>query len=173
MPWVGSLAGVIYEVIVVRQLSNRVDIEMVPLIQARRRWKTVYIGFDNEEEEKHRREALSHPRRLLIEGHTKEFYSELNEITPNRLYYPEKWNQIGLDAFILFDGRLYIFQVTVGERHKSTNGLVDFFRGVDGAPPTTSWDFVFLIPGDRVLTCPGVSDEIHLYSAKVSVGEGK
>ena len=43
--------------------------------------------------------------------------SELNQIKLNVFYVPKSLNQVALDSFIILNGYLYIFQITIASSH--------------------------------------------------------
>jgi len=77
----------------------------------------------------------------------------LQSIEPNVFYVPEMTNQKALDLFVLLNGLLYIFQITVGTRHDINHGLVDVADKYS-FPPRDQWRFVFIIPPNMTLTVP-------------------
>jgi hypothetical protein len=101
--------------------------------------------------------------------------SELNKIEHNEFYVPKSSNQVALDSFIILNGYLYIFQITIASSHSIKPGMVPFFSKLISLPPKTMWLFVFVIPPGSKITCPqphdsGLSEllkEMKLFSAEL------
>ena len=87
-------------------------------------------------------------------NHTLEYTDNgLLSIEPNVFYVPEATNQQAFDSFILVDGLLYIFRITVGLKHDINHGLLDAADKYS-FPPRDRWRFVFIIPPNMTLTVP-------------------
>lgn len=77
----------------------------------------------------------------------------LESLEPNVFYVPHGTNQSAVDPFILVDGFLYIFQMTIQPIHAINHGLVDSANSYD-FPPRSKWRFVFITPPNLVLVVP-------------------
>jgi hypothetical protein len=93
---------------------------------------------------------------------------------PGVYYIPTKQNQVGLDAFIVYQGILYVFQFTCGHGHGIKDGMLHFLAKCAGLPSREHWRFVFVIPdAGEVLTCPVPHleelQELRLHSSIVTV----
>ena len=98
----------------------------------------------------------------------------LQSIEPNVFYVPKMTNQKAFDSFILLDGFLYIFQITVEMHHDINHGLIDVGEKYShGFPPRDKWRFVFIIPPNMTLTVPRpwklALRDLSPYSAVVDV----
>jgi hypothetical protein len=84
--------------------------------------------------------------------------SELNKIEHDEFYVPKSSNQVALDSFIISNGYLYIFQITIASNHSIRPGMVPFFSNLISLPQKTKWRFVFVIPSGSEITCPQPRD---------------
>ena len=136
-------------------------------------WHSSHLRIADPTLEGFRREAIQQRTKILIDPSQVLEYDEggLESITSNVYYVPELTNTVALNSFILQDGRLYIFQSTVGHKHGIKEGLLKFQPQCTNLPPIDLWRFVFIIPPNLILKCPypllKELQKLHLYSAVV------
>ncbi|KAH9059459.1 hypothetical protein EDB83DRAFT_2675610 [Lactarius deliciosus] len=120
------IAGVLYESLVQDMLEEKIALKLVPMVK-------------RELSESGRR--LKFPRWLSDHGDRRESVAYM-------VYYAlEAQNQVAFDSFIMAEGKLYIFQFTIGSDHSMKEGIVRFFsKKVPGVPPRADWHFVFVAP---------------------------
>jgi hypothetical protein len=159
-----------------RGLGGAADTHRAPRPQCH----SSHRALHDEELETMRRAALCRKVYLDIRPlETREFTDDdltRMGIVPDVYYIPNRQNQVGLDAFIVHRGILYILQFTVGHGHGIKDGLLAFLAKCQGLPSRANWRFIFVVPGDvDVLTCPVPHLEelqnLSLYSSVVAVEE--
>jgi hypothetical protein len=157
-------AGIFFEALGQRQLQDRIILELVPMVKldnGRRKrlpqWHSSHVLLNNLVLENSRQQALSQSRKIDTKpSGTKAFTDNgPSSIVPNVFYIPEASNHEALNAFILFDGDLFIFkfQFTIGAKHGIKPGLLSFFKPYLNLPLISHWRFVFIIPHNLTLTC--------------------
>ena len=180
-----KVAGIFYEAIVQSYLQDGRILKLVPMVtleetkrkrsedESQHQWYSSHIIIHNPALEARRLKVLNsfdvniHPNRILE-------YSDngLQSIEPNVFYVPEMTNQKAFDSFVLLDGLLYIFQITVGVHHDINRGLIDV-ADKSSFPPRDQWRFTFIIPPNMTLTVPRpwrlALRDLSPYSAMVDV----
>ncbi len=181
-----KVAGIFYEAIVQSYLQDGRILKLVPMVtldiekkrkrsedESQHQWYSSHIVIHNSALEARRLKVSNgievdiHPNRILE-------YTDngLQSIEPNVFYVPEMTNQKAFDSFVLLDGLLYIFQITVGMHHDINHGLIDVADKYS-FPPRDQWRFVFVIPPNMTLTVPRpwrlALRELCPYSAVVDV----
>jgi hypothetical protein len=181
VPQTKIMSGLLFEAIGQVVLPEGLGItllEMVwlnrkPTAKSRPRWYSSHTPLSNKSLEAKRRQAQS--QTIQIPPTTiQEFTSDdILSLTERVFYVPVSDNEEALDAFLLLDGVLYIFQFTVGKGHSIKPGFVKFFRKCKHVPPVEEWKFVFLIPPRLTLICPDPNfpslRNLNPYSAQLDV----
>jgi len=186
-----KVAGVFYEAIVQSYFQNGRILELVPMVtlpvkETKRKrsedksedgpqpqWYSSHIFIHNPALEL-RRQRVSNSFEVNIRPiHILEYTDKgLQSIEPNVFYVPEMTNQKAFDSFILLDGLLYIFQITIGMRHDINRGLIDFADKFS-FPRRDKWRFVFIIRPNLTLIVPRPRKltlrDLSPYSAVVDV----
>lgn len=118
-------------------------------------WHSSHIHLQNKLLETSRQQALGRQISVYIQLiKTIEYTADgLESLEPNVFYVPHGTNQSAVDPFILVDGFLYIFQMTIQPIHAINHGLVDSANSYD-FPPRSKWRFVFITPPNLVLVVP-------------------
>jgi len=180
-----KVAGIFYEAIVQSYLQGGRILKLVLMVsleetkrkrsedELQHQWYSSHIIIHNPALEARRLKVSNgfdiniHPNRILE-------YSDngLQSIEPNVFYVPEMTNQKAFDPFVLLEGFLYIFQITVGMHHDINRGLVDVADKYS-FPPRDQWCFMFIIPPNMTLTVPRpwrlALRDLSPYSAVVDV----
>ena len=179
-----KVSGIFYEAIVQSYLVNGIHLELFPMVtlegvkrkksedQWQRQWYSSHIPIHNEPLEQLRLNVSSvsvniHPNKTV------EYTDEgLAFIEPNAFYVSASTNEKALDSFVLLNGLLYIFQITVGMKHNINQGLIEVADKYQ-FPPREQWRFVLIIPPKTTLTVPRpwrlALRNLSPYSAVVSV----
>lgn len=166
MPDLRKVAGIFYEAIVQSYLRNGRILELIPMVSLegkkrkssadgpQRQWFSSHIIINNPALELRRQKVSNSFKVDIRPNHIFEYTdNRLQSIEPNTFYVPEMTNQKVFDSFILLDGLLYIFQITVGMRHDINHGLIDVADKYS-FPLKDRWRFVFIIPPNMTLTVP-------------------
>jgi hypothetical protein len=185
VPELRKVAGIFYEAIVQSYLQDGRILELVPMVTLeeskrkrskdgpQRQWHSSHILIHNPALEL-RRQQVSNIFEVDIRPNCIHEYTDdgLHSIEPNTFYVPEMTNQKFLDSFILLDGILYIFQITIGMQHDINPGLIDVTDNFS-FPPRDQWHFVFIIRPNMTLTVPQpwrlTLRDLSPYSAVVDV----
>jgi hypothetical protein len=170
-PELRKVAGIFYEAIVQSYLQNGRILELVPMVTLnlkesqetkykrsedgpQHQWYSSHIFIHNPALELRRQQVSNSFEVNIRPNHILEYTDNgLQSIEPNVFYVPEMTNQKTFDSFILLDGLLYIFQITIGMRHDINSGLIDVVDKFS-FPPRDEWRFVFIIPPNVTLTVP-------------------
>ena len=165
MPESRKVGGIFYEAIVQSYLQDGRLLELVPMVtlegmkkrpeeELQHQWYSGHIIIHNPALEARRQHVSNRLEVNIHPNRTLEYTDNgLQSIEPNVFYVPEVTNQKAFDSFILLDGLLYIFQITVGLKHDINHGLLDVADKY-GFPPRNQWRFVFIIPPNITLTVP-------------------
>ncbi|KAH9009391.1 hypothetical protein EDB84DRAFT_1280496 [Lactarius hengduanensis] len=177
------IAGVVYESLAQDILEEKIALKLVPMVKRElsksgRRLKIPQWLSD------HGDGANPSLVRPIDITSAKTFVypaSGLDHPIEDMVYYaPEAQNQVASDSFIMAEGKLYIFQFTIGSDHSMKEGILEgivrfFSKKVPGVPPRAGWHFVFVVPSsDSEICCsPQPQDddfkellnEMNLFSA--------
>src|SRR5258708_7980290 len=168
-----KVAGIFYEAIVQSYLQDGRVLTLVPMVtleeektdkkkrkrseeaESQHRWYSSHIIIHIPALEAHRLTAVSNGFEVNIHPNRTIEYRDngLQSIEPNVFYVQKMTKQNDFDSFILLDGHLYIFQITVGMQHDINHGLIDVATKYQ-FPPRDQWRFVFIIPPNLTLTVP-------------------
>jgi len=159
-----KVAGIFYEAIVQLYLQEGRLLELVPMVTLegtkRKRsgqehqWYSSHIIIHNPALEALRQTVSNRPTVDIRPNRTLEYTDNgMQSIEPNVFYVPANTNQKAFDSFILLNGLLYIFQITVGLKHDINHGLIDIANN-HSFPPRDQWCFMFIIPPNMTLTVP-------------------
>ncbi|KAH9017447.1 hypothetical protein EDB84DRAFT_1276537 [Lactarius hengduanensis] len=173
------VAGVVYESLAQEMLEKKIALKLVPMVKrelgrsGRRlkfpRWQSDHGDGANR--------SLVRPIDITPAETFVYPVSGLDHPIKDGVYYaPEAQDQAAFDSFIMAEGKLYIFQFTIGLDHLLRKGIVPFFSNkVPGAlPPRADWHFVFVVPSSVSEICcsPELQDddlkflaEMNLFSA--------
>ncbi|KAH9009986.1 hypothetical protein EDB83DRAFT_2234549 [Lactarius deliciosus] len=175
------IAGVLYESLVQDMLEEKIALKLVPMVKrelsksGRRlkfpRWLSDHGDGANT--------SLVRPIDITPAKTFVYTASGLDHPIEDMVYYAlEAQNQVAFDSFIMAEGKLYIFQFTIGSDRSMKEGIVRFFsKKVPGVPPRADWHFVFVAPSrasvSEVCCSPQPQDddfkellnEINLFSA--------
>ncbi|KAK2464475.1 hypothetical protein APHAL10511_003454 [Amanita phalloides] len=175
-----ATAYIFFEAAAQRCFQDGVTLELLPMVRlpsSQRRggnpqWYSSHIFLHNATLEAARQQALGKRQSLNIPQHLPivEYTDDgPSSIISNVIYLPELTNQVALDAFILMNNLLYIFQFSTGSVHDIKAGLVDFISKCPGPPSMDKCYFVFIHPPDHTLACPQPRElemrELHPCSA--------
>jgi hypothetical protein len=158
-----GLAGILFEAAAQNSLGDGIQLDLIPMIRksdpepgGQPQWHSSHLLIADPTLEGFRQEAIKQGTKILINPSEVLEYGEggLEYIASNVYYVPELTNTVALDSFILQDGRLYIFQFTVGHEHGIKKGLLKFQPRCTNLPPIDQWRFVFIIPPNLILKCP-------------------
>jgi hypothetical protein len=143
-----GLAGIAFEAAAQGRLQDGLDLELLPMVH-------LPSSLRNQSLETLRLQALGERYRIQIRPSQIFEYTDDGppSIVPGVLYVPEIGNQVAFGSFMLLNGLLYLFQITIGEIHLVEAGLQHFFATRD-VPPMRDWRFVFIIPPNLTLICP-------------------
>ncbi|KAI9442568.1 hypothetical protein H4582DRAFT_1295642 [Lactarius indigo] len=140
------IAGAMYESLAQDLLEKKIALKLVPMVQrgssGSGRGKRLPRWDSN-----HGDDANPSFVRLIDITPVETFIypvSGLDHPIKDRVYYaPDTQNQVEIDSFIMAEGKLYIFQFTIGSDHPIKKGIVPFFsKKIPGAlPPTADWLF--------------------------------
>jgi len=163
-PQTRIMCGTLFEAIGLWVVPEGLTITLLPMVRLPRkpntkirpRWYTSHISLTNKTLEATRKQALRRSQTIQFPATTtQEFNSDDVLSLRERVFYvPVSENQEALDAFLLLNGILYIFQFTVGQKHSIKPGFVEFLQKCQHSPPLEEWKFVFLIPPGLMLLCP-------------------
>ncbi len=175
-----GLAGILFEAAAQNSLGDGMQLDLIPMVRrsdpqpgGQPQWHSSHLPIADLTLEGFRQEAIKQGTKILIDPSLVLEYDEggLESIASNVYYVPELTNTVALDSFILQDGRLYIFQFTVGHKHGIKEGLLKFQPQCTNLPPIDQWCFVFIIPPNLILKCPYPRlkelQKLNLYSAVV------
>jgi hypothetical protein len=177
-------AGIFFEAIAQRDLQERIVLRLIPMVKLDKvgkgklpQWYSSHAFLNNLTLEQSRQKALQQDISIDTEPSRTDEFPDNGPlfIASNVFYVPEATNHEALDSFILLDGRLIIFQFTVGKTHGIKPGLLRFFEKCKGAPPMSKWRFVFIIEPNLTLISPQPwrldLRKLHPYSAVVDVSK--
>ncbi|KAH8976722.1 hypothetical protein EDB86DRAFT_3057817 [Lactarius hatsudake] len=167
------VAGVVYESLAQDMLEKKIALKLVPMVKrelgksGRRlkfpRWHSDHGDGANR--------SLVRPIDITPAETFVYPVSGLDHPIKDGVYYaPEADNQVVFDSFIMAEGKLYIFQFTVGSDHPLKKGIVPFFSNqVPGAPPRAEWHFVFVVPPSvsEIYCSPKLQDDDELAEMKL------
>ncbi|KAF8664341.1 hypothetical protein AX14_006746 [Amanita brunnescens Koide BX004] len=175
-----GLASILFEAAAQNSLGDGMQLDLIRMVRKsdpqpgdQPQWHSSHLCIADPTLEGFRQEAIKQGTKILIDPSQVLEYDEggLESITSNVYYVPELTNTVALDSFILQDGRLYIFQFTVGHKHDIKEGLLKFQLQCTNLPPIGLWCFVFIVPPNLILKCPYPRSKelqkLHLYSAVV------
>jgi hypothetical protein len=172
------IAGLVFESLVHSKLQQEIKLELIPMVKRpssgcdHRRWHSALSNGTNP----------SPMRPLYIKPARMFAYpgSSLEKIEEDVYYVPESDNQVAFDSFIVSNGSLFIFQISIASYHPIKKGIVSFFSQ-ESLPPKENWNFVFVIPAEpgseiSCLQSQDVSsglnewmDDVQLLSAKMDL----
>ncbi|KAH8994024.1 hypothetical protein EDB92DRAFT_1815302 [Lactarius akahatsu] len=161
----GALLAVVYESLAQEILEEKIALKLVPMVQK--------DSSGSGRGKKFPRWHFNHGDGAnQVACATDRHYASRDV---HRVYYtPEAQNQVAFDSFMMADGKLYIFQFTIGSDHPIKKGIVPFFsKKVQGVPPRADWHFVFVVPPSVSEICCSqprdddskLLDEMNLFSA--------
>ncbi|KAH8996620.1 hypothetical protein EDB92DRAFT_1793737 [Lactarius akahatsu] len=145
------IAGVVYESLAQEILEKKIALKLVPMIKM----ELSEFGRKLNIPRWHSNHGVGANRSLVLPidiTPTETFVypvSGLDHPIKDKVYYaPESQNQVAFDSFIMAEGKLYIFQFTIGSEHSIKKGIVPLFSTkVQGAlPPRADWHFVLVVP---------------------------
>lgn len=163
-----KVAGIFYEAIVQLYLQEGRLLELVPMVTLegtlegtkRKRsgqehqWYSSHIIIHNATLDALRQTVSNQLTADIRPNRTLEYTDNgMQSVEPDVFYVPAITNQKAFDSFILLNGLLYIFQITVGFKHDINHGLIDVAEKYS-FPPRDQWRFVFIIPPNMTLTVP-------------------
>ncbi|KAH9176577.1 hypothetical protein EDB89DRAFT_1846156 [Lactarius sanguifluus] len=173
------IAGVVYESLAQEMLEEKIALELIPMVKrysSESGRRTTYPRWHSDHGD-----GANWSLVLPIDITPAETFvypvSGLDHAIKDRVYYtPEAQNQVAFDSFMMADGKLYIFQFTIGSDHPIKKGIVPFFsKEVRGVPPRADWHFVFVVPPSVSEICCSpqlqhddlkvLLDEMNLFSA--------
>jgi hypothetical protein len=130
-----KVAGIYYEAIVQSYLQDGRILKLVSMVTLEERKRkslangSQHHSIHNPVLEARRREEVPNGFEVNISPNRIFEYSDngLQSIEPNVFYVPEMSNHKAFDSFVLLDGFLYIFQITirVGVHHDMNHGLIE------------------------------------------------
>ncbi|KAH9050181.1 hypothetical protein EDB84DRAFT_1555539 [Lactarius hengduanensis] len=145
------IAGVVYESLAQEILEKKIALKLVPMVKM----ELSEFGQRLKIPRWHSNHGVGANRSLVppIDIMPTETFvypvSGLDHPIKDKVYYaPESQNQVAFDSFIMAEGKLYIFQFTIGSEHSIKKGIVPLFSTkVQGAlPPRADWHFVLVVP---------------------------
>ncbi|KAI9442334.1 hypothetical protein H4582DRAFT_2109937 [Lactarius indigo] len=147
------IAGVVYESLAQELLEKKIALKLVPMVQRGSSGSGRGKGLPRWDSN-HGDDADPSLVRLIDITPAETFIypgSGLDHPIKDKVYYaPEAENQVAIDSFIMAEGKLYIFQSTIGfgSDHPIRKEIVPFFsKMVPGAlPPRADWHFVLVVP---------------------------
>jgi len=181
-----GMSGHIFEAYCLHKFQSRISIQLYPMVRLegasetkrKPQWHTSHYPLSNKKLENKRKKALHDTIHLQTRPSNVVEYrdDELDglDVLPDVFYIPKKSNEVALDAFIVHDGYLYIFQFTGGKKHRINNGLLPLLERCDQIPKRDKWRFTFVIPNDsELLRTPYPRNELlqrlKLFSSAVAV----
>ena len=154
-----GLAGILFEAAAQNSLGDGMQVDLIRMVRksdpqpgGQPQWHSSHLRFADPTLDGFRREAIKQGTKILIDP--SQVLEGLESSISNVFYMPELTNTVALDSFILQDGRLYIFQFTVGHKHGIKEGLLKFQPQCTNLPPIDLWCFVFITPPYLILKCP-------------------
>jgi len=182
VPQTRKISGTLFEAIGQDVLPEGLNITLLPMVRLTRKpnaktrphWYSSHTSLSNKILEAKRQQAELRSQMIQIPRiTTREFKTnEVLFLAEHVFYVPRSDNQEALDAFLLVNGVIYIFQFTVGKEHTIKPGFVEFFQKCHHVPPMEEWKFVFVIPPGLTLTCPEPNSQLRSlipYSAELDV----
>ena len=179
VPQTRKMSGTLFEAIGQDVFPKWLKIALLPMVRLTRkpnacpRWYSSHVPLSSKLEPKRPEAHLQSQTIQIPPTTTKEFNSnEILSLCERVFYVPISNNQEALDAFLLLDGILYIFQFTVAKDHSIKPGFVEFFQKCHHVPPMKDWKFVFVIPPGLTLSCPEPNSPLRnlsLYSTELNV----
>ncbi len=97
----------------------------------------------------------------------------MTSVQPYQLHVPKARNQPGM-SFLLGDF-LYIFQLTLAEKHDIKPCIEEFFDRLENLPPKAHWRFVLITPPESQVDVHAPSEvatfleDVTLYSAHLKI----
>jgi hypothetical protein len=149
-------AGYAFESIVQIQFREEVVLTLVPMVKVPPPPRGTKFQFYSEPIDG-LVTAAPIPIRFTPERSVEYVGSNLDEIRSNVFYVPSASNQAGFDSFILVDGILYIWQITIAHSHEISGRIMSFFsqNSIRSVVDNIEWRFVFVIPRGGHLIFPG------------------
>jgi len=176
------MSGTLFEAIGQDVLPEGLNIILLPMVRLTRkpnakthpRWYSSHMSLSNKTLEAERQRAQLQSQTIQMPPiTTREFdTNEILSLSEDVFYVPISEIQEALDAFLLLDDILYIFQFTVGKDHSIKPDLVKFLQKCQHVPPLEEWKFVFVIPPGLTLICPEPDSpmrNLNPYSAELDV----
>jgi len=140
VPPMRAAAGLLYEPLGHRRLQEGIELKLKPMRKEGK--QKMYFHWETEGVEQTGNPVTFPVNNPVIYGRMPE------SIEHNRLYVPRARNQVAFNSFFMLGQTLYIFQLTMGNKHDIKEGIKDYLFGLlRMLPPKTSWRFVFVTPG--------------------------
>jgi len=175
VPPAGGLSGHIFEALGHHELGSNIDLELFPMVkqdnssegQKLPRWYSSHeLCGDNWDEK--REGARKNAIRFKFTPYRMAIYEGI--LDPGVYYLPKSRTQAGLDAFILIDGILTIFQFTVSSNHDINPKMANFLKLLSRDRSISKRRFVF-VTNSASLTCPQTRNAglegLQLFSVKL------
>jgi len=171
------VAGIAFESMAQLRFQKEVTVTLVPMVRhlptgKRRlaRWKSQFVDesvpMSTEDSGSAGAMAAIAAREMLSirfkPGETIQYQKpKLGPVRSGVFYVPRASNQEAFDSFIVDNGVLYIFQITIADWHTIKGGLMDFYsqQSLQTILQGKEWCFIFVIPPGGVIECPESSDD--------------
>lgn len=154
-----GMTGLIFEAYVHRNFRSQITINGLEMFQLDGPYHASFAAYDDKPRLKAARKARSDLQEFKIDFRSRSteiFCDGHITIQPDTYYQPESDQQVGIDAFFMHGGYLYLAQMTGGYTHSIKASLKeDFLDKLNGVPSQDKWRFVFVIPRNlKKFECP-------------------
>ena len=184
VPQTRKMSGTLFEALGQDIFPQGLSVTLLPMVWLTRRstakshprWYSTHVSLSNKTLEAKRQQAQLQSQTIQIPCITTKDYTvdDILALSEHVFYVPISDYQEALDAFLLLNGILYIFQFTIGKNNSIKPGFVKFLRKCRNVPPMDKWKFVFVIPPGLTLICLEPDPQLrnlNPYSAQLDVQE--